>query len=140
MNKPAQGKNNTQTINEGLLNEDFISVSKAADLLGISPTSLRRLEEQGKVKSIRKENGYRFFKKSEILDYKNGVKENKNQTNTQTGENKNKVIQNNNIQNNNCHRLIQIHLTSGYNIHYKLHLHQKIQIYTQHNQYIEIHL
>ncbi|MBT7349974.1 MerR family DNA-binding transcriptional regulator, partial [candidate division WWE3 bacterium] len=45
-------------------------MSEAAKILGISPSTLRRFESEGKIKSIRKPNGYRAFKPTEVYKLK----------------------------------------------------------------------
>src|SRR3972149_8558364 len=52
------------------LEKQTLSISEAATLLKISPTSLRRFEDAGKISSFRKDNGYRFFSRQEILTLK----------------------------------------------------------------------
>ncbi|MDC0449021.1 helix-turn-helix domain-containing protein, partial [bacterium] len=47
--------------------KQLLSVSEAAKLLKVSPSSLRRLESSGKIKSIRKPNGYRVFRRIDII-------------------------------------------------------------------------
>src|SRR3989339_1846095 len=60
-------------------NKDFskqlLSVSEGAQLLNISPSSLRRLESEGKISSIRKENGYRAFRRADVEALKNTLEE-----------------------------------------------------------------
>src|SRR5688572_32062796 len=51
-------------------NDTLLSVSEAAKLLRISPSSLRRFELENKISSTRKENGYRMFDRSEVLKLK----------------------------------------------------------------------
>src|SRR3990167_5014839 len=47
-------------------NNSVIPVSKAAKIVGVSPSTLRRLEENGDIKAIRLLNGYRVFKLQDI--------------------------------------------------------------------------
>lgn len=47
--------------------DDFITISKAAELLGVSIMTLRRWDESGKLSSIRKqEGGHRYYRKKDI--------------------------------------------------------------------------
>jgi len=51
-------------------NNSVIPVSKAAKIVGVSPSTLRRLEENGDIKAIRLLNGYRVFKLQDIHSLK----------------------------------------------------------------------
>ena len=51
-------------------NNTLISVSEAAKILKISPSSLRRLEQENRVTSTRKDNGYRSFDRVNVLKLK----------------------------------------------------------------------
>ncbi|NMB69642.1 hypothetical protein GYA27_00360, partial [candidate division WWE3 bacterium] len=81
-NKPAQ-KNVTENVKQNETDKQVLSVSEAASILKISPTSLRRLEQENKIKSIRQPNGYRIFNTTEIyqlkedLDNEKKLKQNK---------------------------------------------------------------
>ena len=48
---------------------DYLTVSEAADLLGVSASTLRNWDRAGKVKAIRHPvNGYRLYRKEELLN------------------------------------------------------------------------
>lgn len=48
---------------------DYLTVSEAADLLGVSASTLRNWDRVGKVKAIRHPmNGYRLYRKEELLN------------------------------------------------------------------------
>ena len=48
---------------------DYLTVSEAADLLGVSASTLRNWDRMGKVKAIRHPmNGYRLYRKEELLN------------------------------------------------------------------------
>jgi hypothetical protein len=68
-NKPAQ-KNAIENESNNYANKQILSVSEAASILRISPTSLRRLEQENRIKSIRQPNGYRIFKLEEVTALK----------------------------------------------------------------------
>jgi excisionase family DNA binding protein len=51
-------------------NTIHLNVSQAAKILGVSPTTLRRLEKSGEIKAHRLENGYRVFNKQDITELK----------------------------------------------------------------------
>ena len=64
---------NTQTAySKGLL-----SVSKASKILGISPSTLRRLEAAGNISSTRQPNGYRTFLLQDVQNLKVKLQEKK---------------------------------------------------------------
>ncbi|MFZ5425328.1 MAG: MerR family DNA-binding transcriptional regulator, partial [Patescibacteria group bacterium] len=67
---PAQ--RNKEIINNSISPRasEGLSVSKAAKILKISPSTLRRLEQNGKIKSTRAANGYRSFSIDEIRKLK----------------------------------------------------------------------
>ena len=54
---------------------DYFSIHQAARYLGVSAQTLRRWDDEGKLKSVRHPgNGYRYFKRTDLeplrLDYK----------------------------------------------------------------------
>src|SRR3990167_6738257 len=56
-----------------------LSVSAAAQILKISPSSLRRLEKEGRITSLRETNGYRSFSVVDITALKDKLEEEKKQ-------------------------------------------------------------
>src|SRR3989344_2560822 len=56
-----------------------LSVSAAAQILKISPSSLRRLEKEGRITSLRETNGYRSFSVVDITALKEKLEEEKKQ-------------------------------------------------------------
>ena len=50
--------------------DEYITISKAAKLLGLSDTTLRSLDKQGKLHPIRTEGGIRRFSMEEIIAYR----------------------------------------------------------------------
>jgi len=67
---PAQKNESENPIQSANVTDSFLSISEAAKILGISPSTLRRFESEGKIKSIRKPNGYRAFKPTEVYKLK----------------------------------------------------------------------
>ena len=56
-----------------LNNEQILSTAEAAKMLGVSATTLRRLEQRGKITAARRANGYRVFLKSDLLTLKKEI-------------------------------------------------------------------
>lgn len=57
---------------------DYLTVSQAAELLGVSGTTLRNWDRQGKLKPSRNPmNKYRLYEKSKILAILARIKKNK---------------------------------------------------------------
>jgi len=52
-----------------------LTVTKAAKLIGVSASTLRRYEEQGKITSKRLDNGYRKFLREDVLNLKRELEE-----------------------------------------------------------------
>jgi len=57
----------------GQITNNSLSTSKAAKLLGVSPTTLRRYEKKGLIKAHRKPNGYRAFYTDDIASLKQSL-------------------------------------------------------------------
>ncbi|MCA9308638.1 helix-turn-helix domain-containing protein, partial [candidate division WWE3 bacterium] len=64
---PAQA---TNILNTNRLGHKSLSVSEAAKILKVSPSTLRKLEREGLINAHRLPNGYRSFELAEILLYK----------------------------------------------------------------------
>ncbi|MEZ6255397.1 MAG: helix-turn-helix domain-containing protein [Patescibacteria group bacterium] len=64
---PAQA---TNILNTKRLGHKSLSVSEAAKILKVSPSTLRKLEREGLINAHRLPNGYRSFELAEILLYK----------------------------------------------------------------------
>ncbi|MBN1111673.1 MAG: helix-turn-helix domain-containing protein, partial [Bacteroidales bacterium] len=60
-----------------------LKITQAAKLLGISRSTLLRLEENGKISSHRLKNGYRIFEEQDILTLKKRLQEEKEQEENQ---------------------------------------------------------
>jgi len=54
---------------------DFVTVSEAAELLGVSTKTIRRWEKEGRIKSVRTEGGHRRFEVRDLLGNKGGAAE-----------------------------------------------------------------
>ena len=65
-NQTAQENLKTNNANKPENNSAELTVSQAAKLLGISPSSLRRLENEKRINSERDQNGYRIFDKTAV--------------------------------------------------------------------------
>lgn len=50
-------------------NKDLITISEAAELLGVSIDTLRRWDEKGQLKPIRSTGGHRYYFKEQIANY-----------------------------------------------------------------------
>ena len=86
----------TSFYNQG---ENFVRVSQAASLLNISPSTLRRLESEGKIKSERLDNNYRAYRMDGILQLKDLIDdEKKKRKEDRDNEYKNKIIQKVNVE------------------------------------------
>ena len=48
------------------MKDKILSISKAAEYLGVSPLTLRNWEKKGKIKSFRTPGNHRRYKKSEL--------------------------------------------------------------------------
>lgn len=49
------------------MNKDYITIKEAAEILGISPMTLRRWDKKGKIKASRHPfNNYRIYKRERI--------------------------------------------------------------------------
>lgn len=60
---------------------DYLTVSEAADLLGVSASTLRNWDRAGKVKAIRHPmNGYRLYRKEELLNLLEKVQDGSDRT------------------------------------------------------------
>ena len=71
---PAQNLDNNNLGNKyNFQNSSELSVSKAAALLKISASSLRRLEQEGKINSYRLSNGYRVYKLGDVKNLKESL-------------------------------------------------------------------
>ena len=46
-----------------------VKISLAAEILGVSPQTIRRWEKLGKLKSLRSENGYRLYDISQLESF-----------------------------------------------------------------------
>lgn len=81
----------TQTAqNFAFQNESKLGVSQASSYLKITPSTLRRLENEGKISSERLENGYRQYNFSELVALKNLLQERREEKkNTSTNANNN---------------------------------------------------
>jgi hypothetical protein len=66
---------NSSKSNKDKDTKQVLSVSEAANILRVSPSTLRRLEADNQIKSFRAENGYRFFNRTEVLELKNKLSE-----------------------------------------------------------------
>ena len=66
--KDRSALDNTNTYS--FKNSTTLSVSKAAKLLNLSPSTLRRLEQQNRITADRLTNGYRVFKLGDLLKLK----------------------------------------------------------------------
>ena len=54
-----------------------INVSTAAQILNVSSSTLRRLEKEGRITSVRENNGYRFFNVVDVTALKGALEEEK---------------------------------------------------------------
>lgn len=62
------------------LNNSDLKITQAAKLLGVSRSTLMRMEEKGEITSKRLDNGYRVFSKQDILNLKNNQNNNSRPT------------------------------------------------------------
>lgn len=54
--------------------KQYVHVTEAASILGVSPMTLRNWDNRGKLKSVRNPiNGYRLYKKSELEKLLNSI-------------------------------------------------------------------
>jgi len=65
------------TAKTEVASKELLSVSDAAKLLGVSNSTLRRLEDELKIVSIRQPNGYRLFKRFDLLTLKSELETSK---------------------------------------------------------------
>ncbi|MBD3366536.1 MerR family DNA-binding transcriptional regulator [candidate division WWE3 bacterium] len=76
----AQDKNYKQKNSSKTPHKKYnLNVSKAAKLLGVSASTLRRYAKEGKITSQRAENGYRKFSKTDVLELKDRLAEEERQ-------------------------------------------------------------
>ena len=55
--------------------DEYAKVAEAADILGISPNTLRAWAEKGKIPSTRNPvNGYRLFQRTDLEEFLKGIK------------------------------------------------------------------
>jgi len=81
MTLPAQDKKQ-QNTEYTFHKNNVLKVSNAAKILGISPSSLRRFEEEGRMSSFRDPgNGYRYYRLDLIKELKKELEESKNNLN-----------------------------------------------------------
>jgi hypothetical protein len=79
-------------------NSPKISVSQAASLLKVSTSTLRRLEVEGKIGSVRETNGYRSFSLLDVIELRNTLEKDKvsarteKQKSLKTSNNNNQVL------------------------------------------------
>ena len=66
MARPAQSKYSSINNSNGFRNEDLLLVSKAAEYLKVSASTLRNLANENKIEPIRMDNGYRYFKITDL--------------------------------------------------------------------------
>lgn len=91
MSLPAQDKKQ-QNTEYTFHKNNVLKVSNAAKILGVSPSSLRRFEEEGRISSFRDPgNGYRYYRLDLIKELKREIEESKIQSNTKAS---NKVFVN----------------------------------------------
>jgi len=58
------------------MNNNLITIKKAAEMLNVSAQTLRRWDRDGRLVSVRGENNYRYYKKEDIEEYiKNNQKD-----------------------------------------------------------------
>ena len=55
----------------------ILTIKKASEYLGVSISTLRRWENEGKITSYRTEGGHRRYKKTELIKYKKGSPDSK---------------------------------------------------------------
>lgn len=55
---------------------DYLTIKDAAELLGLSPNTIRNWEKQKRIKTYKAPwNPRRLYKKSDLMDYLNSIKE-----------------------------------------------------------------
>ncbi|MBU2068377.1 helix-turn-helix domain-containing protein, partial [Patescibacteria group bacterium] len=58
------------------MNNNLITIKKAAEVLNVSTQTLRRWDKSGRLVSVRGKNNYRYYKKEDIEEYiKNNEKD-----------------------------------------------------------------
>jgi len=78
MSLPAQDKKQ-QNTEYTFHKNNVLKVSNAAKILGVSPSSLRRFEEEGRISSFRDPgNGYRYYRLDLIKELRKELEESKN--------------------------------------------------------------
>ncbi|MBW6442145.1 MerR family transcriptional regulator, partial [Patescibacteria group bacterium] len=82
MNLPAQNNIQENTDSKYKFHQNnFLRVSQAAKILGVSSSTLRRFEEEGLISSYRDPgNNYRFYRLDVIKDLKKDIEEKKSQS------------------------------------------------------------
>lgn len=67
------GNNLTDSLKNALLDKELnrmLTITEAAELLGVSSTSLRKYSNEGKIKAYRVGSGkHRRFRKRDVLEY-----------------------------------------------------------------------